>query len=91
VSIKETNESESLEKCRNSYADGKKGYAYQYAIELLGRIGSLMKRQKRRDEFLAYVKNLPEKHRYQHSFANLLDRLLERHSRKRNVNFRSPS
>jgi len=73
------------------YAGCKNSYAYQHAIELLRRIGSLMKKQKRRDEFLAYVKNLREKHRYQHSFANLLDRLLERHSRKRNGNFRSPS
>jgi uncharacterized Zn finger protein len=64
------------------YADVKNSYAYQRAIELIRRIGSLMKKQKRRDEFLAYVKSLREKHRYQHSFARLLDRLLARHTGK---------
>ena len=64
------------------YADGKNSYAYQHSIELLRRVGSLMKKQKRLDDFLAYVKSLREKHRHQHSFAKLLDRLLTRHNRK---------
>ncbi len=72
------------------YADCKNSYAYERAIELLRRIGRLMKKQKRREEFLAYVKRLREKHRYQHSFARLLDQLLERHSRKTNGSFRTP-
>ncbi|MGH9769511.1 MAG: SWIM zinc finger family protein [Blastocatellia bacterium] len=73
------------------YADGKNSYAYEQAIELLRGMGRLMKKQKRRDEFLTYVKSLREKHRNRHSFAKLLDRLLERHSRKRNGSFKSPS
>lgn len=67
------------------YADGKNSYAYERAIELLRRIGRLMKKRKHRDEFLAYVQSLRETHRYRHSFAKLLDRLLAGHSRKRKL------
>lgn len=42
-----------------------------------------MKKQKRRDEFLDYVKSLRRKHRSQHSLAKLLDRLLARHTQRR--------
>ncbi|HKR59755.1 MAG TPA: hypothetical protein VJS64_08460 [Pyrinomonadaceae bacterium] len=66
-------------------ADGKNSYAYERAIELLRRIGRLMKKQKRRDDFLAYVKTLRQRHHYQYSFVKLLDRLLARHTRKRKL------
>ncbi len=65
------------------YAGGKNGYSYQRAIDVIRRAGHLMKKQKRRDEFLDYVKTLRQKYRYQHSLAKLLDRLLAKHSQRR--------
>lgn len=62
------------------YSNAKNGYAYKRAIEVLRRAGQLMKKQKRRDEFLDYVKSLRRKHRSQHSLARLLDRLLAKHA-----------
>jgi uncharacterized Zn finger protein len=65
------------------YAEKKNSYAYQRAIEVLRRTGYLMKKQKRRDEFLAYVETLRQKHRYQHTLARMLDRLLAKHLQRR--------
>jgi uncharacterized Zn finger protein len=66
-----------------NFSDGKNSYDYQRAMDLIRRIGRLMKKQKRRDEFLTYVEGLYEKHRYRYSFAKLLAQLLARHSPKR--------
>ncbi|QQS46619.1 MAG: hypothetical protein IPM66_22435 [Acidobacteriota bacterium] len=64
------------------YAEGKNAYAYEKAIEVLRRMGRLMKKQDRREEFLEYVRGLGEKYRRRHSLARMLERLLERHSRR---------
>ncbi len=67
------------------YAEGKNVYVYEQAIWVLRRMGRIMKKQDRREEFLDYVKSLRGKYRRRHSLARMLDRLLERHSRRAGI------
>lgn len=60
----------------------KNNYAYRRAIELLHKIGRLMKKQKRRDEFIDYVERLRHTHRAQRNFARLVDRMMARYYRR---------
>lgn len=61
----------------------KNNYAYRRAIELLHKIGRLMKKQKRRDEFIDYVERLRHTHRAQRNFAKLVDQMMARYYRRR--------
>jgi uncharacterized Zn finger protein len=60
----------------------KNNYAYRQAIELLHKIGRLMKKQKRRDEFIDYVERLRHTHRGQRNFARMIDRMMARYYRR---------
>ncbi len=60
----------------------KNNYAYSRAIELLHKIGRLMKKQKRKDEFIDYVERLRHTHRGQRNFAKLVDQMMARYYRR---------
>lgn len=63
----------------------KNNYAYRQAIELLRKIGHLMKKHKRRDEFIEYVNRLRHTHRAQRNFAKLVDQMLARYHRRSGI------
>lgn len=65
------------------YAEGKNGYTYEKLIEVMRRMGRLMKKQNRREEYLEYVKGVREKYRRRYALVKMLDRLLIRHERRR--------
>ncbi len=57
----------------------KNNYAYRRAMELVQRIGRIMRKQKRRDEFFDYVDQLRQTHHAQRNFAELVDRMMARY------------
>lgn len=64
------------------YASRKNRYSYEMAVKTLRRIGRLLSRRKRQEEFVPYVESLCRQHRYQHAFIKMLRQLADRHSRR---------
>ncbi|MCI0337430.1 MAG: hypothetical protein L0226_07635 [Acidobacteria bacterium] len=62
-------------------ANRKNNYAYHKAVELLREMARIMRKLKRRDEFISYVNDLREWHRSQRNFVKLIDQMMARYAK----------
>lgn len=63
-------------------ASRKNNYAYHRAIALLQKVGRILKRQNRKDEFIQYAESVRDAHRTQRNFVKLIDRMIAGDDRK---------